>query len=1002
MKSYSRTALLRAGFLLGVAMPASVFVAPAAHAQDYTNIVASGRVTSGDGTPLAGATVSIRSSDRGITLTARTNDAGAYNFSQVTPGGYDFVVTADGYVTYEEKGVQLTRSNGGANTFRLVKVDTSAHASNEIVVSGRRVRTADFNDTTTGAVIDIAELDKRVPVGRSLQDVAMLSPGVTRGSSGANSAFDDQITISGASFTENAYFVNGLNITNFRMGLAPVEVPYDFYKTIEVKTGGFPAEFGRATGGVINAVTKSGSNQFHASVSGTWDPAALRSVSPATHDENYQDATASKRELVMQASGPIIKDRLFIYGLYDARDFQSFTPDQKQNNATRVTNTSPFWGTKVDGYITDGQHLEFTYFNSTNTTRTRSLEYDRQTKQEGAQTGGTDEHSGGENLVARYTGTFAPWITVSGAYGINKLRDATLPLDITHERVLDYRTDASGIDLGLNKVTDAYGDAQDTRHFYRADVDFNFQLLGGHHLRIGFDHETDRSLQIHQTMGAGFYKIFTATADSAARLGIPVGTDYYTTRVYANNGDTTVKNEAYYLEDNWSLFHDRVKLELGIRNDRFSNQGVDGKSFFSSGNQWAPRLGASFDVFGDSKTKAYAYFGKYYLPAAGDLNLNVAGGLVTYTRYNLFNGLSGPNNTPVAGAPILAPGLRACPDTKVANCDVAADGTPSDYSSAIAGNLKSQSASEFIIGGEHQFGDRIHIGAYFTHRTLNNAMEDFSIDDGERAYCAGAGFSAAQCAAAYPGGTGWVIGNPGRDTTVKIKLPDGTSKIVTLSAKDLGYPTPKRNYNSLTLTIDRKWDGVWSLGGSYTWALDKGNYEGGIRSENGQLSVNRSADFDSPGFLNGAYGDLPNDRRHTLKLYGSYRPVKFLDLGANLLIQSPEHYSCIGTVPYDVDPVANGYHGYSYYCNGQLVPRGTAFQGDWLYQFDANAVIHLPMPRGLDGSVRIDAFNLFNLKAVTAYNEFGQNSDDSPNPYFHTPVTYQTPRYVRVQFRLGF
>ena len=1003
MNCFSRSArpaaLIRAALLLGAAIPAAAIVAPAAHAQDYTNITASGRVTDEAGAPVAGATVTITSSDRGVSRSVQTNEAGAYSIAQLAPGAYDFRITAGGHAPYEEARVELTANTGASNSFRLAPEGEGT----EIVVRGARVRTANFNDTTTGAVIELAEIDQRVPVARSLQDVVLLSPGVVRGSSG-NGAFANSVAISGSSITENAFFVNGLNITNFRMGLTPVEVPYDFYKTVEVKTGGFAAEFGRATGGVINAVTKSGTNEYHASVLGTWEPNGLRSSSPGTIETDNEGATATRRELVFQASGPIIKNRLFFYGLYDFRDFTSFTPDADQDNATEVKNRSPFWGIKLDGYVTDGHHLEFTYFDSTNDTRTRSMNYDRAGGKRGDVVGGTNQRAGGINYVGRYTGTFAPWLTVSAAYGVNKLRDGSLPLDITNEKVLDYRTNPAGTDIGLNRVSDAWGQTDDKRDFYRADLDFNFQLLGGHHLRVGYDHETNLSSQIHQTMGDGFYKIFTANAETATRLGIPTGTDYYTTRVYSNNGETTVRNEAFYIEDDWSLLDDRVKLQLGLRNDRFSNQGVDGKSYYESGNQWASRIGASFDVFGDGRTKAYGFFGKYALPMAGDINLNVAGGLVTYTRYNVFNGLNPGDNTPVAGAAILGPSnFRACPDTGIVNCEVSADGTPADYSGAIAHNLKPQSVNEFILGGEHQFSDSIRVGAYFTHRSLQNAIEDISIDYGARAYCIGAGFTEAACTAAYRGGSNWTIANPGRDVVVRInRLPDGTTPVVTLRAEDLRYPTPKRNYNSLTFTFDRKFDGVWGLSGSYTWAMDKGNYEGGVRSENGQLAVNRSADFDSPGFTNGAYGYLPNDRRHTLKLFGSYRPFEFLDLGANTLVQSPQNYSCIGTVPQAVDEAAYGYHGYSYYCRGELIPRGTAFKGDWLYQIDASAVARLPLPAGLEGSLRFDVFNLFNMKAVTVYNQSGELSDGSANPLYRTPTTYQSPRYVRLQFRLGF
>ncbi len=1000
---FSRAVVVRALLLLGTAIPVAILSAAPVQAQDYTNIAASGRVTTDAGAPIANAEVSITASDRGISRSATTNESGAYTIAQLAPGNYDFTVTAPGFAPYTEKAVALTRGTGGANSFKLAPAAT-ADTATDIVVTGRRQRVADFQDTTTGAVIDIASLQTRVPVGRTLRDVMLLTPGTVQGASGANGGFANQVSISGASFTENAFYINGLNVTDFVSGQQPTEVPFDFYQTVEVKTGGAPAEFGRATGGYVVATTKSGSNTYHASVTGTWEPGDLRDSSPATYNTDYRHATASRQELVFQASGPIFKDHLFFYGLYNLRDIRSKTPASNQDNATGVTNTSPFWGGKLDGYITGAHHFEFTYFDTTNDTHTRSYDYNRTTNTYGAQTGGTDARAGGVNYVGRYTGTLTKWLTVSGAYGVNKLRSGNIPLDISNPRVLDYRTNDAGIDIGLNKVTDAYSRTDNKREFYRFDADVQVQLLGSHHIRVGYDHEEDTQTQTYETIGGGFYKIFRANAASAARLGIPVGTDYYTTRVYSQNGIGTVRNQALYLQDEWSLLSDRLKLQLGVRDDRFSNQGVNGESFYKSGDQWAPRLGASYDVFGDGKTKVYGYYGKYYLPLAGDINLNVAGQLVTYTRYNLLNGLSGTGSVPATGAAILGgTNFMACPDTKTANCEVSANGTPSDPAGAIADNLSAQSDQEFIFGGSQQVSDHIRVGAYFTHRELTNVIDDVSVDAGERVYCAAKGFTAAACLKAYPGGRHFVIANPGKDVTVQINaLPDGTTPVATLKAGDLLYPNPSRNYNAVTLTFDRSFDSVWSLSANYTWAINKGNYEGGVRSENGQLSLNRTSDFDSPGFVNGSYGNLPSDRRHTFKAYGSYRPFEFLDLGSNLLVQSPQNYSCIGTVPASVDAYANSYHGYSYYCNDTLVPRGSAFNGDWRAQVDVSAVVHLPLPKQFDASIRLDVFNVLNSKAVTSFNEFGQLSDDSPNSNYRKPVAYQSPRYARLQFRLGF
>ena len=997
----SALSLSAAAAVVYVSIPALVFHATPVMAEDYTNIQASGRVLSSDGQPISGATVEVTSAELGFTRSATTNAAGAFVIPQLAPGTYRFTVSASSYDTYSEDGVSLSRT-GASNQFTLSQTSSVPEA---VVVKASRVRTPDFETNTTGAVIAIGELAERVPVGRSLRDITLMSPGVVQGSSSTNSSFAQQVSIGGASFVENAFYVNGLNITNFRIGLLRVEVPFDFYQSIEVKTGGYPAEFGRSTGGFVNATTKSGSNDFHTSFKVISEPEGLRSHSPDSFRNNNRESTASREEWIAQASGPIIKDRLFFYGLYNQRQIKTFTPAVDQDNATRSTDDAPFWGGKLDGFITDDHHLELTYFDTTKDAERRSLDYNRATNESGSVTGGTDARSGGQNYVARYTGTFTDWFTLSAAYGENNLRDGQLPLDTTHERVLDYRTSSSGVDIGLNKVTDALSFNDDERTFYRSDADFNFDWVGAHHLRVGYDHEENTATQTFETIGAGFYKLYQVPA-AGDLTNLAAGTQYVTTRVYRNDGSFSTVNQAIYAEDQWSLFDGRARLQLGVRNDRFDNRDAGGNTFYDPGNQWAPRLGASGDLFGDRKTKLYGSFGRYYLPLPSDLSLKFAGSLVTFTRYNLLNGVNAADGTPNVGAPVTSvSGLAACPDTGTANCLVSSSGLVSDTSESIAHNLKPQSADEFILGAEHRMSDLITFGAYFTHRKLDNIIEDVSIDGGARAYCISAGFSADQCTNLYGGGHQWVIVNPGKDVVVQLDgLPDGSSPTVRLSADDLSYNQPRRDYNALTFTFDRAFDGRWSLSSSYTWASLKGNYEGGVRSENGQLAVNTTADFDSPGFQLGADGYLPNHRRHTLKAYGSYQLNSWLTLGGNGLVQSPRRYSCIGIVPFDVDAVAFGYQGYGYFCQGDVVQRGSAFKGDWLYQVDASAAIKLPVPGNhFDASLRLDVFNLFDTHSATSFHEFGDISGSGlADPNFGRAADYQTPRFVRLQMSVGF
>eukprot|EP01037_Dinobryon_pediforme_P031873 gene31873-36567_t len=182
---HSSRAALRALLMLGATLSIVAVATPAAQAQDYTNIAASGRVTAQDGAPIADAEIKITASDKGVSRVAKTDATGAYTIPQLSPGNYDVSITANGFAVYTERNVALTRETGGANSYRLVP----AAQAGDIVVTGSRQRVADFQDTTVGSTINLGSLTQRVPIGRSLRDVMLLTPGTVQGSSPSNGGF---------------------------------------------------------------------------------------------------------------------------------------------------------------------------------------------------------------------------------------------------------------------------------------------------------------------------------------------------------------------------------------------------------------------------------------------------------------------------------------------------------------------------------------------------------------------------------------------------------------------------------------------------------------------------------------------------------------------------------------------------------------------------------------------------------------------------------------------
>lgn len=1038
---------LRAGVALHalvlVGASATVLAAAApAHAQDYTSGAIQGSVSDENGTPVANATVTVRSDAQGVTRTARTSSSGAMRIAGLPSGSYSVTAEVEGKPGWRAEGVSIVAG-------QTAQIEIKLSAGEEIVVTGASVTTASSGGTT-GLSVDVEDFIKNKPLGRDLTSVVLLAPGTAVG----DTAFGNLPSIGGASVAENAYYLNGLNLTNFNTYLGSAEVPFWFYKSVDTQVGGFSAEYGRATGGIVNAVSKSGSNTFSAGVHVEWAPNFLRSLSPNLlywDGERYSRSTnrsADSSDSVLtavEAGGPIIRDRLFFYGLAQFRRTRSTSVNVRAGTATRNRNDDPFWGVKLDAYPIDSQHLEFTIFDTRSTTQQSILDYSETNFNPifGAATTVRDNPGGGLNFVGKYTSHLTDFLTMSAAYG--RVRDRSDFSLVSGDFGTPYFVNSSGNAIGnvrngglftsqaLGSVEQPY-DTQ--RKFFRADADVLFSLFGDHHVRFGYDQEDNRLRRVTIRTGGTGLRAAGRLSDAAfnAQLGgagysmiarAPDANGNVVELNYYNTGGAFLaKNQAYYIQDAWKPI-DRLTVNLGVRRDDFRINKPSGSPLADLKKNYAPRLSATYDLWGDRSGQLFGSYGWYYLPVAS--NTAYRQGAPSYyfrQRYN-FSGVD------ANGLPILT-GLvtnrsdyaSACPfallpNGATTNCNVTGDGADVDLSQAISTNLKATRESEFIIGYRHTTG-LWKLGLSYTHRNLDRSAEDSAIDAAVNAYCTAnnvvarpiGGGAAVPCSRIWDGFHQYVINNPGKDITVNLLASgyDINNRTVTLTADQLGYGKARRTYDAVTFEFDRRSDGLFSFGGSYTWSKSKGNSEGFVQSDFGQSDAGITQDFDQPGFVPGAYGYLPSDRRHNFKLYGDVTPTKNFAIGLNLQVASPRPLSCFGYNP--TDKLANGYGAASHYCGGKLSPRGSAQQSDWVQT--TNVSLRYNVKFGdRDVTLRADVFNLLNSRAVTERYEFGDldvttNSTTGlpssyiPDPDYGLATAYQSPRYVRLGVDIAF
>lgn len=975
-------ALVVAGFTASAA-----FVAPAM-AQDVTAANLSGTVVDDSGKAIAGAMVEVDSIDRGFTRTATTSSNGTFALPGMPVGTYNVTVMADGYSTTRSENVRVGL---GGNNYDFT-VSSEAPATGEIVVRGTPTRKVDFSGTATGIVFDVQKVAETVPVGRSIEAIQLLTPQVTSG----DSAFGG-VSIAGSSVAENIYYINGMNITNFRTFVGGTTVPFEFYDQIQVKTGGYQAEFGRNTGGAVIALTRSGSNTFHGGFNVYYQPEWGYKQAPDTY---AQQNRLDKREVIegnIWASGPVIKDRLFFFGFFNPRHYSQTDVAANGDVTTRVIK-DPFYGGKLDLNLFDGHRVEATYFN------------DSQNEDVKLNGSPTTNYSGGTNYIFKYTGAFTDWFTLSALYGKSKFNQTSAGSDDSTPYVLDGRTGVLNYVAGNPAGTIDTG--RDQRTNYRIDADLRFSLLGEHNLRAGWDLEKLQADNFTIYSGGTYYRYYRSGASGALGGLIAPNTDYVRVRTLTSGGSFQSENTAFYIQDDWDVT-DRINLSLGVRNDKFVNKDGLGAPFTELKNQWAPRLGINFDPTGDKTARISAFYGRYYLPVAANTNIRLAGS-ETFLQdwYSLPTGAGGAYSgdlvSPTLGTKVLA--------------EVLSPGGVSDPTTLVSKNLKPQYMDEFIIGGEYNFPNRMKVSANFTYRKLGAVMEDVDLDGSGNYDSVIAAFCATQSQSWCNGTTvptigsgGYVLMNPGKDLIINVSDANGDLHEITMPASFIGLPKAKRTYWAAELKWEKPFENGWGLTASYVWSRSKGNIEGGVKSDNGQDDTGLTQDFDEIGWMDGSYGYLPNHREHTFKLFGNWKPTERWNLGFNALVQSPRKFGCIGTYSKG-DGRATDTLASSWYCDaqiaagniqgtaGQAVGRGNVFESDWNKRIDVSFAYTIPMESIAGGiTLRADVFNVFNFQSKLDFNEFGDLDDIATiNPNYRKVTSYQTPRYFRFGVSANF
>ncbi len=958
-----------------------------------------------------GTTIQLTNIDTGFTRDVQVDNEGRYRAGSLPVGRYKVTLQKDGKAIESRDNIQVALGSGVDVSFAGGSAAASANAQNleGVQVVASALPAIDVSSVDSRTVLTSEQLQK-LPLARNVTAAALLAPGVVAG----DSRYGNVASFGGSSASENQYYINGYAVTNALTGLGFTSLPYDAIDQQQIYTGGYSAEYGRSTGGVINVITKSGGNTWKAGLGMYVIPQYFRDSPRSIYRTNGQlwqyrgDNKTSSMQYTGYVSGPLVKDKLFFYGAADLTDSRAHTttsivaPQRSTDDIKAMK-----WLVKVNWNITDNHLLELTGISDKTDVDKSIYRYDYA---QGVATSylGTDKtknfdsgpgsQPGGDVYIGRYTGYITDDLTVNALYGKSKtdhVRNLGYASNPNCPWILDSRQGAPNtiIGCGLVNGTVLGPGANDKTHGWRLDVEYR---LGSHTLRAGLDNQTLES-QAGNIYEGGYRWVYRNAGPVTGRPDIvpPPGTQYVAEkRLFQTGAAVKVEQEAQFIEDNWQIT-DRWLAKIGLRNEQFKNLNGAGDVYVKQRHQLAPRLGVTWDVFGDSSFKVYGNAGRYHLAIPSNVAIRGASASNYYSEYYTYNGVA-PNGEPL--------NLTQLGSRSYLNGE---DGTTPDPRSVAAQGIKAYYQDEYILGFDKMLGSNWTFGAKATVRKLKSSIDDFCDSRPFEKYAArnNIDISNARIAGCY-------LFNPGESNTFLVDV-NGQGNFVPFKLTKEDFTTPagvsfpplKRKYYSLDLYLEHQFDAKWYGRVDYTFSRSYGNSEGQLKSDIGQLDPSVTQDWDAPEIMQYTNGPLPNDRTHQFKAYGFYQMTPEWLFGSNLAIASGRPKNCIG-----FDPVDAIHYGASYFeCNFEPSPRGSKGRLPWTWSLDLNAE-YRPRWAGDSQPLAFTAtvFNVFSKQEPTAIIEVGESSISSVTNKpvrsvdYLRPVAFQSPRYFQFGVRYDF